>query len=86
MEPLDQLAQSDEIFQAMAAMNRLPKRQPTVLHLIACEEMSVSETAQALQISPEAVRASLSVARAQMRRLLLPHEDNSQHIAGKEQT
>jgi RNA polymerase sigma-70 factor, ECF subfamily len=66
-------------------MNQLPERQRTVLHLVACEELSVSETAPVLQISPEAVRSSLSVARAQMRRMLMSPEDCPQRTVGKEQ-
>lgn len=68
-EPLEQLSQSEEVKLTVNAMNRLPERQRMVLHLIACEELTVTETADVLQITPEAVRSSLSVARAQMRKM-----------------
>ena len=70
MEPLDQVSQAEEVELTVAAMRSLPERQRSVLHLIACEELTVSETAEVLQITPEAVRSSLSVARSQMRKMM----------------
>lgn len=70
IDPLEQVSQAEEVAMTVAAMQSLPERQRSVLHLIACEELTVSETAEVLQIKPEAVRASLSVARAQMRTIL----------------
>ena len=79
LEPLEQISQAEEVSLTVAAMRRLPERQRSVLHLIACEELSVSETAEVLKITPEAVRSSLSVARAQMRKMLLPNASNQQN-------
>lgn len=74
LEPIDQLSQTEEVAMTIAAMLRLPERQRTVLHLIACEECTILEASEVLQITPEAVRSSLSVARAQMRKMLRPNE------------
>jgi RNA polymerase sigma-70 factor, ECF subfamily len=59
----------ETIFQAMQIMNRLPERQRTVLHLSACEQMSNSEIAGILNITTDAVKSSLSIARAEMRNM-----------------
>jgi RNA polymerase sigma-70 factor, ECF subfamily len=64
--PPEQVLQAEEVAKTVAAMHCLPERQRTVLHLIACEELTVIETAEGLQITPEAVRASFSLARARM--------------------
>ena len=74
LEPLEHLTQNEEVALAVNAMRKLPERQRSVLHLIACEELTVAETAEVLQITPEAVRSSLSVARAQMRNMLRPDQ------------
>ena len=52
----------------LVALDELPERQRTVLYLTACEDMSISQIAELLNISPTAVKASLSVARARMRK------------------
>ncbi len=72
LEPLEHLTQNEEVALAVSAMRKLPERQRSVLHLIACEELTVAETAEVLQITAEAVRSSLSIARAQMRSVLRP--------------
>lgn len=79
LEPLEHLMQNEQLSLAIAAMRSLPERQRSVLHLIACEELSVLETSEVLQITPEAVRSSLSVARAQMRRMLKPNQAEESH-------
>jgi RNA polymerase sigma-70 factor (ECF subfamily) len=78
LEPFEQVSQAEEVALTVAAMRRLPERQRSVLHLIACEELTVSEAAEVLQISPEAVRSSLSLARARMRQMLQPQEKSDQ--------
>ena len=76
VEPLERLSQAEEVAMTVEAMHRLPERQRAVLVLVACEEFTISEVAEVLQITPEAVRSSLSVARAQMRKMMQP---NDQH-------
>ena len=64
----DQAAQRrEQLDRAMRAMDALPVRQRQVLHLHTCESLSVSEIAAVLEISANAVKASLSLARKQMR-------------------
>jgi RNA polymerase sigma-70 factor (ECF subfamily) len=55
---------------ALAAMDRLPERQRQVLYLISCEGLSQSEVSEVLGIGVPAVKASLSLARKEMRRRL----------------
>lgn len=56
------------------AMQRLPDRQRWVLYLISVQEMSIPETAKILDITPAAVRSSLSLARSKMRQLMSDSE------------
>ncbi len=79
MLPCEEASLAEEVVRTMNAMGELPERQRSVLHLIACEELSVDEVAEILQISPEAVRSSLSVARSQMRKKCTHLEKNSLH-------
>jgi RNA polymerase sigma-70 factor, ECF subfamily len=86
-EPLDHLSQNEDVALAVNAMRRLPERQRSILHLIACEELTVAETAEVLQITPEAVRSSLSVARAQMRSMLRINEsEESPQLQNKDRS
>jgi RNA polymerase sigma-70 factor, ECF subfamily len=55
---------------ALAAMDELPPRQRQVLYLVTCENLENAEVAAILGISESAVKASLSVARKEMRRRL----------------
>jgi RNA polymerase sigma-70 factor, ECF subfamily len=57
------------------AMDRLPPRQREVLHLHAWEQLSLAEIAQVLDISPDAAKASLSLARRRMRELFDARSD-----------
>jgi RNA polymerase sigma-70 factor, ECF subfamily len=75
--PCQNAEMGEEIAKTIKAMNRLPQRQRTVLHLIACQQLSVTEVASVLEISSEAVRSSLSLARAQMRRGVLSQDQAS---------
>jgi RNA polymerase sigma-70 factor (ECF subfamily) len=76
--PLELVSQAEQVGLTIAAMRTLPERQRSVLHLIACEELTVSETAEVLQITPEAVRSSLSLARCRMRLMLKPRDNMDQ--------
>lgn len=60
----------EDVQLAMEAMDWLPSRQREVLCLHACQQLSLAEIAEVLQLSPEAVKASLSLARKKMRRWL----------------
>ena len=66
-DPSEIAEKTEEVSKILAEMQRLPARQKEVLHLIACQQLSIAEVASVLEISPEAVRSSLSQARSQMR-------------------
>ena len=51
-------------------MDTLPARQREVLYLATCEELSLMEVADVLEITPAAAKASLSLARKRMREQL----------------
>lgn len=64
----DRLAEhQEELVLALQAMDRLPDRQREVLYLCACESMTPTEAAEILGTTPEAAKASLSVARKKVR-------------------
>src|SRR5262249_7719004 len=66
----DKLAcDQDQLKQALVALDSLPARQREVLYLNACEEMNSADIADVLEISPDAVKANLSLARKRMREL-----------------
>jgi RNA polymerase sigma-70 factor (ECF subfamily) len=60
----------DDIRLVLQALDRLPPRQREVLYLAACEEMTISEIADVLEITANAAKANLSAARKQMRERL----------------
>jgi RNA polymerase sigma-70 factor (ECF subfamily) len=60
----------ENLQRALAAMDALPERQREVLHLRACEGLSIGQIADVLGIRPDAAKASLSLARKTMRRQL----------------
>jgi RNA polymerase sigma-70 factor (ECF subfamily) len=62
--------EKENVRRALAAMEELPPRQRQVLYLITCEGFSQSEVSQVLGIGLHAVKASLSLARKEMRRRL----------------
>jgi RNA polymerase sigma-70 factor (ECF subfamily) len=64
------LSDQENVTLALAAMDRLPPRQRQVLFLITCEGLSPSDVAEVLEIGLPAVKASLSLARKEMRRRL----------------
>lgn len=65
-----QAAGKEELARALAALDALPPRQRDVLYLTACEGLSAAEVAAVLGISPDAAKASLSLARKKMREQL----------------
>ncbi len=68
--PVERALQREDVARALAAIDSLPPRQREVLYLHACEELSIAQIADVLQVSPEAVKSSLSLARKRMRREL----------------
>lgn len=60
----------ENVERVIAAMDELPPRQRQVLHLVTCEQMSLSEVAAVLEIGPAAVKSNLAVARKAMRERL----------------
>jgi RNA polymerase sigma-70 factor (ECF subfamily) len=66
--PDHDLIVKDDLRLVLQAMNSLPARQREVLHLHACEGLSLREIAEVLQITPEAAKASLCEARKRLRR------------------
>ncbi len=75
-EPVDVIDQREQVEWTQQAMMRLPERQRMVLTLVVCEELSHREIAEVLEISPDAVKANLSVARANMRKMLQQRVQN----------
>jgi RNA polymerase sigma-70 factor (ECF subfamily) len=68
--PEQGVADQEELRRALAALDDLPDRQREVLYLNACEGLSLREVAEALGISPDAAKASLSLARKKLRETL----------------
>lgn len=68
--PARALDEREQVGLVLAAMDALPPRQRQVLYLVTCEELSHGDVAEILEIEPAAVKASLSVARKEMRRRL----------------
>ena len=71
--PADALVMRDEVCQLVrSSIDRLPESYRTVLLLRDIEELSTEETAQALKITPVAVKVRLHRARQALRTLLDP--------------
>ncbi|MCA9231232.1 MAG: sigma-70 family RNA polymerase sigma factor [Planctomycetales bacterium] len=64
------MIQQEGLAEALAALDRLPARQRQVMHLITIEQLSHEAVAEVLEISAAAVKASLSIARKQLREQL----------------
>jgi RNA polymerase sigma-70 factor (ECF subfamily) len=75
--PPDQVAsEREELQRALGALRVLPPRQREVLYLSACEGLSTAEIAEVLGLGPDAVKASLWLARKNLRqRLVEPARD-----------
>lgn len=59
---------TEEVELRLSDLDQLPDRQRSVLYLAACEELDNHEIASVLNISPQAVKASLCVARQRIRK------------------
>lgn len=59
--------EKEDVMRALAALDLLPQRQRQVLYLISCEGFSQNEVSEVLGIGLPAVKASLSLARKEMR-------------------
>jgi RNA polymerase sigma-70 factor (ECF subfamily) len=68
--PERQVSGQEELGRALEAMAALPDRQREVLYLSACEGLASAEIATVLGISPDAAKASLSLARKRIRQQL----------------
>ena len=75
-DPSERAARKEEVRLVMHAMDRLPERQRMVMHLMACEQLSIAEIAEVLDMTPEAVRSSLSLARKQLRKTFALYDSN----------
>ena len=62
-----QIENREALSEALAALDRLPSRQRQVMYLVTVEQLSQAEVAKVLELSPGAVKASLSAARKQLR-------------------
>jgi RNA polymerase sigma-70 factor (ECF subfamily) len=70
MSPDEEAIVKEDLQRVRETMDALPQRQREVLYLHACEAFSLPEIAAILAISPQAVKASLSLARKRMRQQL----------------
>jgi RNA polymerase sigma-70 factor (ECF subfamily) len=64
------MEQRECVARALAALDELPQRQRQVMHLVTIEQLSQEAAAEVLEISVEAVKASLSLGRRAMREKL----------------
>lgn len=70
MPPDQHVIDREDVQRTLDAMDKLPPRQREVLYLHACEGLCLADIADVLDISSDAVKASLSLARKRMRRQL----------------
>ena len=68
--PDEEIIVKEDLRRVRETMDSLPDRQREVLYLHACEGFSLPEIAEILALSPQAVKASLSLARKRMRQQL----------------
>jgi RNA polymerase sigma-70 factor (ECF subfamily) len=59
----------EQVARALAALETLPQQQRTVLHLVAVERLTLAEVSEVLEISRNAARVNLCLARKRMREL-----------------
>jgi RNA polymerase sigma-70 factor (ECF subfamily) len=69
-EAQTRLEQRECVQRALAALDALPPRQRQVMHLVTIEQLTHQDAAAVLEITVEALKASLSVARRAMREKL----------------
>ena len=74
------MEQRECVARALAALDELPQRQRQVMHLVTIEQLSQEAAAEVLEISVEAVKASLSLGRRAMRERL---KDIYDDVCGK---
>jgi RNA polymerase sigma-70 factor (ECF subfamily) len=65
--PQRKVNDQEDLHRAMEAMEALPQRQREVLYLSACEGLSAAEVSVVLDISTDAVKANLCLARKKLR-------------------
>jgi RNA polymerase sigma-70 factor (ECF subfamily) len=68
--PQRKVDDQEDLRRALEAMEALPQRQREVLYLSACEELSAAEVSAVLDISTDAVKANLCLARKKLRQEL----------------
>lgn len=69
------LEQRETVNAVVSALDELPARQRQVIHLVTIEQLSHDDAAAVLEISVDALKASLSLARRTMRERLKPIYD-----------
>ena len=68
--PEQAASEREELAHALAGLDSLPPRQREVLYLVAVEGLSLSEVSQMLEISRNAAKVNLCLARKAMRKLV----------------
>lgn len=68
--PEEEIIIKEDLHRVRETMDGLPERQRQILYLHACESFSLPEIAEILSLNPQAVKASLSLARKRMRQQL----------------
>lgn len=81
----DTVEQREQLQTALDAMDSLPQKQRTVLHLFAVEGLSLTEIGDALDMKPETAKVNLHHARRAMRKKL-PEFAQQVHVADQKKT
>ncbi|MHC5005357.1 MAG: RNA polymerase sigma factor [Planctomycetota bacterium] len=71
----------EDLERVLAAFDELPPRQREVVHLVACESLGIDDVAEVLGITPNAVKASLSLARRRLREVVQSERSASSSVA-----
>jgi len=69
------LENHEQLRRAISWLDELPPRQREVLHLVAVEQLSISEVSEILNIDRSAVKSQLSLSRKKMRDKLRIREE-----------
>ncbi len=80
------LEDREEVAAVLEGLKALPPRQREVLTLHACEQLSIDDIAEVLEIDRRAVKSSLSVARATMRKRFLEKATAAQNGVPSQET